>query len=278
MCHSSDRNGIHLQLHSLYIIIFDNRFYDYLTPPLNSVVRRSNDLLPEKRLNCLKFVTTYCCNVHGQKGSPITAAFAASDRSYHLNIWRLGESCHNVVTTFFLFSKCLICLTHSHNASAVSLIFFCDSEYDQSLVPRSHFLFGQHQERPDICAWQKGIPADEIETWLSIHVCCDNVVSVLPWEKACFFFSPVPCLGKGSVLMGLHWLPAGQRVDFKMHSDTCNFFIARVPYIYVLIREPLSYHRPGKNLPSLQTLKDHILCLTLKFMVYVPFPLLLQNC
>ena len=154
MWHSSDRNGIHLQLHSLYIIIFDNRFYDYLTPPLNSVVRRSNDLLPEKRLNCLKFVTTYCCNVHGQKGSPITAAFAASDRSYHLNIWRLGESCHNVVTTFFLFSKCLICLTHSHNASAVSLIFFCDSEYDQSLVPRSHFLFGQHQERPDICAWR----------------------------------------------------------------------------------------------------------------------------
>ena len=128
-----------VQLYSLYIIIFDSRFYEYLTPPLNDIVRRSNDLLPEKRLNCLKFVTTYCCNVHGQKGSPITAAFAASDRSYHLNIWRLGESCHNVITTFFLFSKCLICLTHSHNASAVSLIFFCDSEYDQSLVLRSRF-------------------------------------------------------------------------------------------------------------------------------------------
>ena len=34
-----------------------------------------------------------------------------------------------------------------------------------------------------------------------------------------FFLSSVPCLGKGSVLMGLHWLPAGQRVDFKMLSD-----------------------------------------------------------
>ena len=34
-----------VQLHSLYIIVFDNRFYDCLTPPLNSVVRRFNDLL-----------------------------------------------------------------------------------------------------------------------------------------------------------------------------------------------------------------------------------------
>ena len=72
-------------------------------------------------------------------------------------IWT-SEGWEKVVTTlsrhFFLFSKCLICLTHSHNVSAVSLIFFCDSEYDQSLVPRSHYLFGQHQERPDICAWR----------------------------------------------------------------------------------------------------------------------------
>ena len=69
--------------------------------------------------------------------------------------------------------------------------------------------------------------------------------------------------------MGLHWLPAGQRVDFKMHSDTCKFFIARLPYIYASIREPLSYYRPGENLLSLQTLK---------FMSIVLFPLLLQNC
>ena len=83
------------------------------------------------------------------------------------------------------------------------------------------------------------------------------------------------CLRKGSVLMGLHWLPAGQRVDFKMHSDTCKFFIARLPYIYASIREPLSYYRPGINLLSLQTLIDHIVFLTLKFMDIVPLPLLL---
>ena len=77
--------------------------------------------------------------------------------------------------------------------------------------------------------------------------------------------------------MGLHWLPAGQRVDFKMHSDTFKFFMARIPYIYVLIREPLSYYRPGKILLSLQTLKDHIVFLTLQFMGIVPFPLLPQN-
>ena len=34
-----------VQLHSLYIIIFDYRFYDCLTPPLNSIVRRCNYLL-----------------------------------------------------------------------------------------------------------------------------------------------------------------------------------------------------------------------------------------
>ena len=124
-----------------------------------------------------------------------------------------SEGCHKVLTayvamTFFLFSKCLGFFTHSHNASAVSLIFFCDSEYDQSLVPRSRFLFGQHKERPDICAWQKGILADEIETLSDSYVCWGNVKS------------SVPCLGKGSVLMDLYWLPAGQRVDFKMHSNT----------------------------------------------------------
>ena len=78
--------------------------------------------------------------------------------------------------------------------------------------------------------------------------------------------------------MGLYRLPTVQRVDFKMHSDTFKCFIARLPYIYVLIREPLSYHRPGKNLLSLQTLIDHIVFLTLKFMDIVPFLLLLQNC
>ena len=94
--------------------------------------------------------------------------------------------------------------------------------------------------------------------------------------KGLVFFSLVPCLGKGSVLTGLHWLPAGQRVDFKMHSaDTCKFFIARLPYIYASIREPLSYYRSGKNLLSLQTLIDHIVFLTLKFMDIVPLPLLL---
>ena len=34
-----------VQLHSLYIITFDYRFYDCLTPPLNSIVRRCNYLL-----------------------------------------------------------------------------------------------------------------------------------------------------------------------------------------------------------------------------------------
>ena len=140
-----------------------------------------------------------------------------------------------VVTTFgttvFWFSKCLSCLTHSQNGSAVSLIFFCESEDDQSLVPRSRFLFGQHQtdrgKRP--------------------------VFFVL-----FLFLSSVPCLRKGCALMGLHWLPAGQRVDFKIHSNTFKFFIASLPYIYVSIREPLSYYRPGKNLLSLQTLIDRI--------------------
>lgn len=64
--------------------------------------------------------------------------------------------------------------------------------------------------------------------------------------------------------MDLYWLPAGQRVDFKIHSDTFKFFMARLPYIYVLIREPLSFYRPGKNLLS-------IVFLTLKFMGIVPF-------
>ena len=115
---------------------------------------------------------------------------------------KVVTSSHNVDTTFFLFSKCLSWLTHSHNASAVSLIFFCDSEYDQSLVPRSRFLLGHYKERPDICAWQKGTPEDEIETRLSdSYVCWSNVVSVWPWEKACFFLSSVPCLGKGTVLL-----------------------------------------------------------------------------
>ena len=71
--------------------------------------------------------------------------------------------------------------------------------------------------------------------------------------------------------MDLYWLPAGQHVDFKIHSDTFTFFMARLPYIYVLICEPLSFYRPGKNLLSLQTLKDHIVFLTLKFMGIVPF-------
>ena len=37
----------------------------------------------------------------------------------------------------------------------------------------SRFLFGQHQERPDIsdiCEWHDGTPADEIETWLSTYM------------------------------------------------------------------------------------------------------------
>ena len=81
----------------------------------------------------------------------------------------------------------------------------------------------------------------------------------------------ISCLGKGSVLMGLHWLLLGQRrlILRCMHSDTCKFFIARLPYIYVSIREPLSYYRPGENLLSLQTLK---------FLSIAFFPLLLQNC
>ena len=49
---------------------------------------------------------------------------------------KLPQGCHDIS---FLFSKCLSCLTYSHNASAVSLIFFCNSEYDQSLVLRSRF-------------------------------------------------------------------------------------------------------------------------------------------
>ena len=85
-----------------------------------------------------------------------------------------------------------------------------------------------------------------------------------------FFLSFVPCLWKGSALMGLHWLLLGQRFDFKMRAIRyLKFFIARLPYIYVSIREPLSYYRPGENLLSLQTLK---------FMSIVLFPLLLQNC
>ena len=40
----------------------------------------------------------------------------------------------------------------------------------------------------------------------------------------------------------------------------------------------LPYYRPGKNLLSLQTLIDHIVFLTLKFIGIVPFLLLLQNC
>ena len=147
----------------------------------------------------------------------------------------------------------------------------------------SCFLFGQHQERPDICAWHEGTPADEIETWLSIYMFAEALSKVFDRGKrpVFFFLSSVPCVGEESVLMGLHWLPAGQRatrVDFKTHSDTFKFFIARLPYNYVLIREPLSYYRPGKNLFSLQTLIDHIVFLTLKFMSIVPFPLLLQNC
>ena len=69
--------------------------------------------------------------------------------------------------------------------------------------------------------------------------------------------------------MDRYWLLLGQRFYFKMHSDTCKFFIARLPYIYVSIREPLSYYRPGENLLSLQTLK---------FRGIVLFPLMLQNC
>ena len=60
------------------------------------------------------------------------------------------------------------------------------------------------------------------------------------------FLSSVPCLRKGCALMGLHWLPAGQRVDFKIHSNTFKFFIASLPYIYVSIREPLSYYHRVK--------------------------------
>ena len=143
----------------------------------------------------------------------------------------------------------------------------------------SRFLFGQHKERPDICAWHEGTPADEIETWLSIHMFVEALSKVFDrGKRPGFFFSSVPCLGKGSVLMGLYWLPAGQRVDFKMRSDTFIFFIARLPYICVSIHEPLSYYRPGKNLLSLQTLIDHIVFLTLKFIGIVPFLLLLQNC
>ena len=70
--------------------------------------------------------------------------------------------------------------------------------------------------------------------------------------------------------MDLHWLLLGQRFDFKMRAIRyLKFFIARLPYIYVSIREPLSYYRPCENLLSLQTLK---------FMSIVLFPLLLQNC
>ena len=95
-----------------------------------------------EEVELFKLVTTCYGNVHRQKGPTIIAAFAASDRSYHhLKIRRLSQVSHRVRChdIFFLFSKCLICLTHSHNASAVSLIFFCDSEYDQSLVLRSRF-------------------------------------------------------------------------------------------------------------------------------------------
>ena len=77
------------------------------------------------------------------KGLPITAAFAVSERSYHhLNIRRLSQGSHSIrCHDIFLFSKCFDCFTHSHNASAVSLIFFCGSEYDQSLVPSPDSAF-----------------------------------------------------------------------------------------------------------------------------------------
>ena len=107
------------------------------------------------------------------------------------------------------------------------------------------------------------------------YVSWGNVVSVWPWEKGCFFLKLRFLLRERICFNGLHWLPAGQRVDFKMHSDTFKFFIARLPYIYVLIREPLSYYRPGKNLLSLQILIDHVVFLTLKSMSIFPFPLLL---
>ena len=92
--------------------------------------------------------------------------------------------------------------------------------------------------------------------------------------KGLFFFKLRSLLRERICFNGLYWLTAGQRVDFKMHSDA---FVARLPYIYVSIREPLSYYRPGKNLLSLQTLIDHIVFLTLKFIGIVPFLLLLQN-
>ena len=108
----------------------------------------------------------------------------------------------------------------------LKVLLFCDSEYDQSVVLISRFLFGQHQERPDICEWHDGTPVDEIETWLSTYMFAEALSKVFDRGKRPFFFlSSVPCLGKGSVLMGLYWLPAGQRVDFKMHSDA---FVARL--------------------------------------------------
>ena len=130
-----------------------------------------------EEVELFKLVTTCYGNVHRQKGPTIIAAFAASDRSYHhLKIRRLSQVSHRVRChdIFFLFSKCLICLTHSHNASAVSLIFFCDSEYDLSYRDPTFCLVST-----------KNVPIfahDEIETWLCIHVCCDNVVSVLPFS------------------------------------------------------------------------------------------------
>ena len=136
----------------------------------------------EKRLNCLNFVTTYRRSVHRQKGPPITAAFAASDSSYHhLNIWKLTESGHNVVTTFFLFSKCWSCLTHSHNASAVSQTFFCDSEYDHLSYPDPAFCLVITRNVPIFAHDKRGPWRRDWNMIIYSYVCWGIVVSVWPW-------------------------------------------------------------------------------------------------
>ena len=107
--------------------------------------------------------------------------------------------------TFFLFSKCLGFFTHSHNASAVSLIFFCDSEYDQSLVPSPDraFCLVSTNNVPIFAHDKKGPPQTRLKHDCLFICLLRHCRKCLTVGKGLFFFlSSVPCLGKGSVLMG----------------------------------------------------------------------------
>ena len=129
--------------------------------------------------------------------------------------------------TFFLFSKCLGFFTHSHNASAVSLIFFCDSEYDQSLVPSPDraFCLVSTNNVPIFAHDKKGPPQTRLKhdcLFICLLRHCRKCSTV---GKGLFFFFKLRSLLRERICFNGYWLPAGQRVDFKMHSDA---FVARL--------------------------------------------------